>query len=104
MMNDGSKKSAIPDVYNDPSLASGDRLIVYHALTREHVEEGLELAEKILKERGVDISDNPFFERIKSEPEYKEQVFNDVLSSVRKETDTRFQKDLKSGARVIKMY
>ena len=59
---------------------------------------------KILKERGEDISDNPFFERIKSEPAYKEQVFNDVLTSVRKESDTRYEKDLKSGARVIKMY
>jgi hypothetical protein len=104
MMNEGSKKSALPNVYDDPSLGSGDRLIVYHEFTREHIQQGLELAEKILKERGEDISNNPFFERIKSEPAYKEEVFNDVLTSVRKETDTRYEKDLKTGARVIKMY
>jgi hypothetical protein len=104
LMNDGSEKGAQPGVYDDPNAGAGEKLIVYHEITREHVQEGLVLAEQILKERGVDISENPFFTRIKTEPGYKDEVFNDILTSVRKEMDMRFEKDLKSGAKAIRMY
>jgi len=52
LMNDGSEKSAKANVYDDPNTGPGDMLVVYHEITREHVQEGLALAEKILKERG----------------------------------------------------
>lgn len=102
LMNDGSNKGVQPNVYEDPG--AGERLVVIHEFTREHVEQGMELAQQMLKERGVDISENPFFERIKAEPSYKEEVFNDVLTSVRKEMDALYENESKSGAIVIKMY
>lgn len=102
LMNDGSDKDLKSNIYTDP--AAGDRILVIHEFTREHIEQGLELAQQMLKERGVDIAGNPFFERIKAEPSYKEEVFNDVLTSVRKEMDALYEKESKSGAIVFKMY
>ena len=104
-MNDGKTKSSQPaNLYSDQYQATGIKTIVYHELTKDHIEEGIALAEEILKDRGVDISENPFFVKLKTEPAYKEELFNEVLTSVQKEQDINYEKDLKSGANVIRLY
>lgn len=80
-----------------------ERTVVYHDITREQILEGLGLAEKILKEKGVDIKSHPFFMKMETEPGYKECFVNDVLTSVKSEMEKNYQEDIKAGARIIKV-
>ena len=52
----------------------------------------------------MDISTNPFFSKMKTEPGFEEQYINDVLSSVTKELEKSYEKDIKTGAKVIKLF
>jgi len=80
-----------------------ERTVVYHNITREQILEGLGLAEKILKEKGVDIKSHPFFMKMETESGYKECFVNDVLTSVKNEMEKNYQEDIKTGTRVIKV-
>ena len=82
----------------------GERTVVYHEITREQILDGINLAERTLMEEGVDLSNNPFFTKLRTEPGYKEQFIDDILASVKEELEAYYENDLKSGANVIRLY
>jgi hypothetical protein len=80
-----------------------ERTIIYYDITKEQILEGISLAEITLKEKGVNLKDHPFFSKMEKEPDFKECFVNDMLVSIKKETDKSFQKEAKTGAKVIKL-
>ncbi len=86
------------------AAAVEENTVIYYEITKEQILEGISLAEKILKEKGVDLENHPFFKKMTEDPEYKECFISDALASVRKEMEKFYQEDLKSGARVIKSF
>ena len=49
LMNDGTTKSAQPArIYNDSYQSDGEMTIIYHEISREHIEEGIAMAKQIL--------------------------------------------------------
>ncbi|UCG28364.1 MAG: hypothetical protein JSV24_03105, partial [Bacteroidales bacterium] len=98
------KNSSQAELYQDQTELTDERTITYYEVTREQILEGISLAKKTLEERGVDITSYPFFERLETEPEFKESFIKDTLASIKNELDKCFEEDAKSGARVIKLY
>lgn len=80
-----------------------DRIVIFQEVSRESVLEGLVIAKKMLTEKGVDISKHPFFIKMENEPDYKECFIEDIISSVNKEIDKNYQKEIKSGAKAMKI-
>ena len=58
-----------------------ERLVVYFEVSRDRVLEGYALAETMMKEKGIDIGNHPFFKKIKSEPGYFDQFINEAQAS-----------------------
>jgi hypothetical protein len=87
----------------DSSFPREERTVVYHEITREQIIEGMNLAEKTLKEKGVDLQNHPFFKKMESEPDFKECFITDALASVKNEMDKYYQEDIKTGATVIRV-
>ena len=79
------------------------RTVIYHEITTEQIVAGLSMAETILREKGVDVGNNPFFKKIKEDPGYRECFINDALTSIKSEMDKNYNADLKSGANIIKL-
>jgi len=80
-----------------------ERTVVYYEITREQILEGISLAEKTLKEKGMELDTHPFFKKMTEDPEYKECFISDALASVKNELEKYYQDDMKSGAKVIKL-
>jgi hypothetical protein len=80
-----------------------ERTVVYYEITREQILEGISLAEKTLKEKGVELDTHPFFKKMTEDPEYKECFISDALASVKNEMEKYYKDDMKSGAKVIKL-
>lgn len=95
--NTASSTNTIPD--SDDLI--GERTVIYYKVTEEQILEGISLAEKTMEERGIDLSENEFFVKIKTDPEYRNNFVNEVLTSVKKELDARYEEDIKLGAKVI---
>lgn len=55
--------------------AAGNGEMIMIEITREHFEEGLELARKKLLAAGAELEGHPFWEKIDSDASYKESVF-----------------------------
>jgi hypothetical protein len=86
----------------EQGLEEGQRTVVYFEVTREQILEGIALAEQTLISKGVDISKNPFFVKMKTEAGYQENFINDLQKAINKELDAQQEKDAKSGARVLR--
>jgi hypothetical protein len=97
-----TKSSTLPD--QPPANLQNESIIIYHGITREQFLEGISLAENILKEKGVNINDNPFFAKMAKEPDFKECFINEAISSIKKELDKSFRKDIDAGNKAIKLY
>lgn len=54
-------------------------------------------------EEGIDIKDHPFFIKMNTEPGYYNKFIEELLSAVTKEINKSYEKDLKTGAKVIKL-
>lgn len=91
-------------VASTKSGPSEERIIFYHEITRNDLLDGINLAKETLKERGVDVSKNPFFRKMETEPDFKECFINDALTSIKKEIDKSMQQDIKSGNRAVKLF
>ncbi len=52
-------------------------------VTREHVERSIELIEKNMREKGIEIMNHPIFSRMQSDPAYKEEMIARVMELVR---------------------
>ena len=81
---------------------AGERTVIYYDVTRDQILEGIALAEKTLREKGVDLSTNPFFQKLKTEPGYKDSFVTDVVAQIKTELDATYQREIKSGARVVR--
>ena len=57
--------------------------IVYHELTKEQILQGVELAEKLMRDKGIDIDTHPFWIKYKADPSYKENVVTKIQSKLR---------------------
>jgi len=83
-------------------VTNSDNTIYYYQVTTEQVEEGILLAEKSLKENGVDVSKHPFFSKMYSDPEYKKSFVNKIVTSINVQIDKNMKRDIQSGAKVVK--
>ncbi len=78
-----------------------ERTVIYYEVTKEQILEGISLAENILKERKIDINTIPFFTKLKTEPDFKKNFINEIHASIKKELDANYERDKKTGAKVI---
>ncbi len=95
-----------PVIVASPSKSGSpeERIIFYHEVTRNDLLNGIDLAKETLKERGVDVSKNPFFRKMETEPDFKECFINDALTSIKKEIDKSIEQNIKSGNRAVKLF
>jgi len=82
--------------------AEDQRTVVYHEITAAQLITGLNMAENILREKGVDTSENPFFNKIKTDPGYRDSFINSTLAILKTEMDKNYNADVASGAKVIR--
>jgi len=83
-------------------VTNSDNTIYYYQVTADQVDEGILLAEKSLKENGVDVSKHPFFSKMYSDPEYKKSFINKIVTSINVQIDKNMKRDIQSGAKVVK--
>jgi len=86
------------------SEASGETTYYLSGITEDQIAEGIDLAEEMLKEQGVDITKYTFFSDVKSKSGYKENFIKELKASVTKELDKAYERDKKAGLRVVKLY
>lgn len=103
IQNKSDNKESIQPVPGTQTPPIEEQTVVYRDVTKDQILEGFTLAEKLLKEKGIDVNNHPFFQRIKNEPGYKECVAEEALSSIKKEIEKYYQQNLGSGARIIRM-
>lgn len=75
--------------------------IVYHAVSTDYLEQGIALAEQIMRERGIDLENHPFFSKLYSDPAFKAKTITEMNNYIQEERSKRYQNDLKTGANVI---
>ncbi|HEX2921546.1 MAG TPA: hypothetical protein VHO50_10320 [Bacteroidales bacterium] len=86
----------------ETSPQSDQRVVLYQEISKDQMEQGLALAEKMLAEKGVDLKNHPFFDKIHNEPGFKESFIDDALASVKREMEKLSVEDAKSGAKTVK--
>ena len=64
-------------------LTPGSDDVIYHELTRDEINQAVEMAEKQMREEGVNIETNPFWSKYKNTPSYRETVINKILGKVK---------------------
>lgn len=79
---------------NEPS-------VTYFTLTDEDIEQGILLAKTKLQEAGVDVENHPFFMKLQTDTEYKQQYKNKIIREYEKEIEKRTKLNEKSGIRTI---
>ena len=104
LMGESYKKSvSSPLPPQDQLNILEENTVIYYEITKDQILEGLSLAKETLKEKGVDIYDNPFFVKMETEPDFKEKYINDALYLINNEMEKLYQKDIKTGVNAIKM-
>ncbi|MEW4922981.1 hypothetical protein [Algibacter sp. 2305UL17-15] len=71
--------------------------IVYWEVTREDFEKGLEMAEEQMRLDGVDVENNFLFQKLKSDPQYKERLLAQLKSKLDKQFHYHKEIDKKGG-------
>lgn len=66
----------------------GEGDIVYYELSDEELEAGFKLAEDIFMQTGLDLNEHPFWNRIYTDPGYKEEVADNVRTKFRRAVHT----------------
>jgi len=61
-------------------------------ISSDKVMEMLNVAERSLKEHGINVEGNPFWDKIKADPRYKDAVIKDVQDAYRKEIEIQIEK------------
>jgi hypothetical protein len=105
--NQSEKKSenSTQNIINSSNLkdAENDEVTyIYYDITRDQVIAGISMAQDILKGETPGTSINPLMMKIDADPTFKESFVNEVLASFKKETDKRYNHDLKSGLKVLR--
>jgi len=85
------------------SYAQFENITYYYSLTKAQLEEGIALAEKELRDKGVDISKNPFFIKLNTDPEYRSIYIDKIVNSINKKIDENMLKDSSKGVKAIKL-
>lgn len=104
LMQNEQKEIFAPEAAAQEQISPKEyRTVIYHEITSQQIVAGLSMAETILREKGVDVENNPFFKKIKEDPGYRECFINDALTSIKSEMDKNYNADLKSGANIIRL-
>lgn len=61
------------------------RELVYFNITREQLLEGFTVAEEMMREKGIDVDNHPFFSKVKKDSAYKEEVISGLLKTIEKQ-------------------
>ena len=77
----------------DQNFPREERTVIYHEVTRGEILEGINMARKIFKDKGIDTEKHPFFAKLDAEPDYKECFVNDAITSFNNEMDKYYQED-----------
>ena len=77
-----------------------ERVVVYFEVSRDRVLEGYALAETMMREKGIDIENHPFFKKVKSEPGYFDTFINEAQASINKAIREKAAIDARSGSKV----
>jgi|WetSurMetagenome_2_1015567.scaffolds.fasta_scaffold00003_217 hypothetical protein len=102
MKRGGDEPKTVAAAEQETAPAQGQRTVIYHNITGEQIVSGLSMAENILRQKGVDVDNNPFFKKIKNDAGYRDSFINESLATIRREMDKNYNADIKSGATVIK--
>jgi hypothetical protein len=100
----GLKRSAVVGSESVSQTSSGTKTVVYVGISEAQILEGINAARQMMQEKGIDVSNHPFFKKINNDKEYTDKFIKEMISAVKKESDANAEKDLKSGASVIKEY
>jgi hypothetical protein len=103
MMNEQKEIASPAASVQEQSPARENRTVIYHEITNQQIIAGLNMAENILRQKGVDVENNTFFRKINEDPGYRECFINDALTSIKSEMDKNYNADLKSGANIIRL-
>lgn len=103
MQNDQQAMSKSAVNIREQSPPYEERTVVYTEITGQYIVEGITMAQTILKEKGVDVENHPFFKKLKEDPGYRDCFVNDALISIKSEMDKYYNTDVNSGARVLKI-
>jgi len=95
MVSNSQKSSA------DLGEPLSENTIYYYEISENQMEAGIAEAEKILRAKGVDIDANPFFKKLKTDPTYRTNYINGVVTAVNTQLKENMSKDAKSGSRVV---
>lgn len=69
--------------------------IIYYKITREDLETGFEIAENQMREAGIDMEKDEFWKKIKTDPNYKNDLMNRL--EVKFEKTIHYHKDINEG-------
>ncbi|WP_319481123.1 hypothetical protein [uncultured Draconibacterium sp.] len=83
-----------PEEESEPS-------VTYFKITEDDIEQGIELAKSKLQEAGVDVENHPFFMKIQTDAEYKQQYKNRIIQEYDNEIEKRAKLNDKTGIRTI---
>lgn len=87
-----------PDDHNDVHFAEhneGD--IVYFEITRNQLEEGIEMARSMYAKAGIDLDKHPFWQRLANDASYKNEILNDMQVKLQNAYHTHKQVNENSG-------
>jgi hypothetical protein len=62
-----------------------DGEVIYWEIKREDLEKGLKMAEEQMRENGIDMENNPFWKQIKTDPNFKTQLFDKIEKKLEKQ-------------------
>ncbi|MFT4662883.1 MAG: hypothetical protein ACI8XB_003176, partial [Patiriisocius sp.] len=68
--------------FNTDLVTPAAEEIVYYVLTTEDCKRGIDLAKKVMIERGLDLQAHPFWNRLATDPDYEEEL----IQKMKKET------------------
>ena len=84
------------------STGQSENVVYFFEVTDAQIEEGLALAEKTLKEKGVNTATHPFFSKLNSDPEYHKAYVTRMVSAIKKKMDENIAKNSQTGAKSFK--
>lgn len=77
--------SVLPDnrpfSQNDVIVPDGSN-VDYHHLTRDEILQAVAMAEKQLRDKGIDVDNSTFWKQFKNDPAYKESIMNKIMDKV----------------------
>lgn len=69
----------------------GENDVIYFDITREQLEAGITMAEDISRKGGVDMDTHPFWQKLGSDPAYKQEILRDLENKLKSAYHTHQQ-------------